>query len=135
MFRRRRASVLVAAIGVAGALAFSGCAAGAGDETAEPTDGDVLPPIMVQLDEVDGTTVEVPLDNVIVLQGDDETYTAWEADIADESVAEFTPGRDDGSASFDPGITPLKVGSTEVTLDNSETGDSVTFTVDVVEAG
>ncbi|QEO14369.1 hypothetical protein FLP10_08015 [Agromyces intestinalis] len=133
MFRRARAAAVFAAVGLGVGLALTGCSSG-GDEPSD-TSENVLPPVMVQLDEVDGTTVEVPLDNVIVLQGDDETFTAWEADIADPSIAEFTPGKDDGSATFDPGITPRKVGSTEVTLDNSESGDTVSFTVEVIEAG
>lgn len=91
-----------------------------------------LPPVIVDLGDVDGTTVEVPEGGSIDLTGDDETYTDWTADIADPQVVEFVPGRDDGSAQFNPGLTAESVGSTEVTLDNSESGDSVTFTVEVV---
>jgi len=88
--------------------------------------------VIVDLGDVDGTTVEVPEGGSVDLTGDDETYTDWTADIADPAVVEFVPGRDDGSAQFNPGLTAKSVGTTEVTLDNSESGDSVTFTVDVV---
>jgi hypothetical protein len=76
--------------------------------------------------------VEVPEGGAVDLTGDDETYTEWTAEIADPEVVEFTPGRDDGSAQFNPGLTAKSIGDTEVTLDNGETGDSVTFTVEVV---
>ena len=91
-----------------------------------------LPPVIVEIDSLDGTTVEVPEGGSVDLTGDDETYTAWTADIADPDVVEFVPGRDDGSAQFNPGLTATSVGETDVTLENGETGDSVTFTVEVV---
>ena len=77
-------------------------------------------------------TVEVPEGGSVDLTGDDETFTEWTADIADPEVVEFVPGREDGSAQFNPGLTAESVGSTEVTLENGESGDTVTFTVDVV---
>lgn len=121
------ASVTVAFLMVAGSVGLTGCSsAGSGGESS------ALPPVMVDLNEVDGTTVEVPEGGAIDLTGDDETYTEWTAEIADPEVVEFTPGRDDGSAQFNPGLTAKSVGDTEVTLDNGETGDTVTFTVEVV---
>ena len=44
----------------------------------------------------------------------------------------IVPGRDDGSAQFNPGLTAESVGETEVVLENGESGDTVTFTVEVV---
>lgn len=88
--------------------------------------------MIVDLDDVDGTTVEVTEGGSIDLTGDDETFTEWTADIADPEVVEFVPGSDDGSAQFNPGLTAESVGETEVTLENGETGDTVTFTVEVV---
>ncbi len=105
-----------------GSLALAGCSS--------PTES--IPPVIVDLGEVDGTTVEVDEGGTIDLTGDDETYAAWTADIGDPAIVEFTPGRDDGSAQFDPGLTATAPGETEVTLDNTETGESVTFTVEVV---
>ena len=94
-----------------------------------------LPPVIVDIGSIDGTTVEVPVGGFVDLTGDDETFTAWEATVADESVAVFIPGGDDGSAQFNPGLEAIAVGSTEVTLDNTESMDSVTFTVEVTEEG
>jgi hypothetical protein len=119
-------AVAIAVLGVGG-LALSGCSS-----PGTTTDSSALPPVIVELDTVDGTTVEVPEGGSIDLTGDDETFTEWTADIADPEVVEFVPGRDDGSAQFNPGLTATSVGETEVTLENGETGDTVTFTVEVV---
>ncbi|WP_306895933.1 hypothetical protein [Agromyces albus] len=97
-----------------------------------PGDSSALPPVIVELESADGTTVEVPEGGTIDLTGDDDTFTEWTADIADSDVVEFEPGRDDGSAQFNPGLAAKSVGETEVTLENGETGDIVTFTVEVV---
>ncbi|MFD4422368.1 hypothetical protein ACFWN7_12825 [Agromyces sp. NPDC058484] len=111
----------------AGSLGLAGCspAGSSGDSSA-------LPPVIVELDTVDGTTVEVPEGGAVDLTGDDETTTEWTAEISDPEVVEFVPGRDDGSAQFNPGLTAKSVGDTEVTLENGETGDTLTFTVEVV---
>lgn len=124
---RTAASVTVAFMLAVGSLGLAGCSsAGSGGESS------ALPPVIVDLNEIDGTTVEVPEGGAIDLTGDDETYTEWTAEVADPEVVEFTPGRDDGSAQFNPGLSAKSVGETEVTLDNGETGDTVTFTVEVV---
>jgi len=128
--RGRVAASVAVMLGVAlGGFGLTGCTASGGSSGG---DSSALPPVIVDLGDVDGTTVEVPESGSVDLTGDDETYTDWTADIADPAVVEFVPGRGDGSAQFNPGLTAKSVGTTEVTLDNSESGDSVTFTVDVV---
>lgn len=118
-----RTAVGILSVGVA--FALTGCT------SASDPESETLPPVIVDINEIDGTTVEVAEGNVIDLTGDDETYLDWTGEIADPAIAEFTPGKEDGSAQFNPGITGLSVGQTEVTLDNSTSGDSVTFTVEV----
>ena len=126
-WRRVAASVTVASLLALGTLGLTACSSGGSSGGSS-----ALPPVIVDLGDVEGTTVEVPEGGTIDLTGDDETYTAWTADIADPDVVEFVPGRDDGSAQFNPGLTATSVGETDVTLENGETGDSVTFTVEVV---
>jgi hypothetical protein len=124
--RGRVAASVAVAVVTLGAVGLSGCSpTGNGGSSA-------LPPVIVELGDVDGTTVEVPEGGSIDLTGDEETAIQWTADIADPEVVEFVPGRDDGSAQFNPGLTATSVGQTEVTLENGETGDTVTFTVEVV---
>lgn len=129
MPRLRRSSVFrtaTALFTIGAAFTFVGC-------TSASPDGEVLPPVIVDITEIDGTRVQVAQGNVIDLTGDDETYTDWTADIEDPAIVEFTPGTDDGSAQFNPGLSALRVGETEVTLDNSTSNDTVTFTVDVTQ--
>jgi hypothetical protein len=133
----------VFAIVGAAVLGLSACASsGSGDTTPAPTSTSgsgsstsALPPIIVELDAIDGTTVEVPFDNVIdLVTADGDDVTAWTAKLSDESVAEFVPGKDDGSAQFNPGITPLAEGTTDVVMSNPTTDATVSFTVTVTAA-
>lgn len=137
MPRTLRAGASVAVLIAAGALALAGCTSTSGANETHPAtaSAEVVAPVIVDLNDVDGTTVQVEVGNVIDLTGDDETYADWGAEIADESVVSFTPGRDDGSAQFNPGLNALAVGETEVALDNTSTDQTVTFTVKVVDNG
>ncbi len=53
---------------------------------------------------------------------------------ADDTIARFTPGRDDGSATFNPGFTPLNLGGTTAAIKDPDTGENITFDI-IVEAG
>ncbi|MEQ1699993.1 MAG: hypothetical protein ABMA25_07785, partial [Ilumatobacteraceae bacterium] len=64
-----------------------------------------------------------------VLVIDAEEPTAWSATTADPSILTFEAGTSDGGAEFNPGFTPLKAGTTEVTMTDGTT--TVTFTVTV----
>ena len=141
MMHHKTTRVLAAfAIVGAAALGLSACSSSnSSDSGSSPSSSSesnsVLPPIIVELADADGTTVEVPLDNVVdLVTGDDENVTDWTAKISDESVVEFVPGKDDGSAQFNPGLKPLAEGTTDVVLSNSETDSTVSFTVTVTAA-
>lgn len=135
--RLRRSPAVLAAVVLIGS-AITGCSTPQAHVTGEPTapasraaSAQQLPPIMADLKTVGGSTVSVPLDNVIVLTGDDTAYKSWAATIADPTIVSFTPGKDDGSAQFNPGLSPITTGTTTVTLDNSVSGAHVVFTVEV----
>ncbi|MFB7843099.1 hypothetical protein [Microbacterium sp. NPDC056052] len=118
------------------ALGLAGCSGGAtpaeSTSSATGTTGaGVLPPVIADLGSIDGTTVQVPLGNTIDLTGDDKDFTHWTADITDPKILSFVPGKDDGSAQFNPGLDPLAEGTTKVTMDNSASGAHVDFTVEV----
>lgn len=136
----RPSAVLAAVLVVSAGLGLAACSGSGGTAaTTPPSSASVspspsaqqLPPIMADLKTVGGTTVSVPLDNVIVLTGDTETYKSWTAKIEDPTIVSFTPGKDDGSAQFNPGLSPITTGTTTVTLDNSVSGAHVVFTVEV----
>jgi len=87
----------------------------------------VVGPVMADVTTVDGTTVEVALTRTLVISAAEPTK--WTATVADPTILTFTAGTSDGSATFNPGFTPLKAGSTEVTMTDGAT--TVTFTVTV----
>jgi hypothetical protein len=130
--RRTLASLAAVAVLIPGALAA--CSGDDDDASSSTTEASssALPPVIVEVGSLDGSTVEVPEGGAIDVTGDDETYTDWTAEIADPAIVSFTPGSDDGSAQFNPGFDALAVGSTEVTLTNSSSGETLTFTIDVV---
>ncbi len=107
------------------------------DDDSPPTEQStsVMPPVFVDVDSLEGTTVEVRDGGAVVVTGDDETFTAWAATIADPTVATFVPGRDDGSATFAPGFQAVGVGTTDVTMTNAESGARVEFRIDVTPDG
>lgn len=92
----------------------------------------VVAPITVNANDIQGETVEVPLNSTLVINTGDLAVDSYTADVADTSVAEFVQGRSDGSAEFNPGFTPKKVGETEVTMTNEQGGiQPLEFTIKV----
>ena len=93
----------------------------------------VVAPVVVNSGDIQGSVVEVPLNSTLVINTGDLAVDSYTAEIADPSIAEFVQGREDGSASFNPGLSPKKVGETEVTLSNKDGGiQNVEFTLKVV---
>jgi hypothetical protein len=77
-------------------------------------------PVTVELDELAGRTVDVPLDSLLNINVGENDVTRVTAIIADPRIAEFVPGSDDGSAQFNPGVRPRAVGQTDVTLTHED---------------
>jgi len=117
----------------AGGLALIVAASLTGCSSASPSN--VVAPITKSTDELQGSTVELPLNTVLNITTGSLAVDSYSATIADPSIASFVQGHTDGSATFNPGITPLKIGETTVTLKNSQGGiQDVKFTLDVVAA-
>ena len=114
-------SLAAACVVVAG---IAGC-------TASPA----VEPVVVDVDDLQGTTVEVPLSGTLIILTDWSDVDRYTAEIADPAVAEFVEGADTGDAAFSPRLTPLQVGETEVTLIAGEGGiREVEFTLEVTPA-
>lgn len=112
------------ALALTGVLALAACA---------PTP--VVAPIVVNVGDISSTTVEVPIDSTLVINTGDLAVDSYTAKIDDESIATFVQGRTDGSATFNPGFTPKKVGETKVTLQNKDGGiQQVVFELKVIAA-
>lgn len=114
--------LLSAAAAASVLIALAGCSAS----------GPVVAPITVTANDLQGQTVEVPLNSTLVINTGDLAVDSYTAKVADESVATFVQGRSDGSAEFNPGFTPKKVGETEVTMTNEDGGiQPLEFTIKV----
>ncbi|MFD1713471.1 hypothetical protein ACFSBZ_03205 [Amnibacterium flavum] len=120
-----RKSFVVAAL--AATLALAGCSSPSPEPSAT---GSVVAPVIVTLDSsLDGTTVSLPIGTVLDLSAEDPK--AWTGEVADTAIAEFVPGKDDGSAEFNPGIKPISAGTTQVTLTDSASDETIEFTLEV----
>lgn len=103
-------------------LALAGCSA------QQP----VAAPVTVDVAKLQGTTVKVPLDSALNINTGDLSVTSYSGKVAKPSIATFVAGRKSQGAEFNPGLKPLAVGETQVTLTNSDGGiQNVTFTLDV----
>ncbi|MCU1440311.1 MAG: hypothetical protein JWP85_1308 [Rhodoglobus sp.] len=90
-------------------------------------------PITVSANDLQGETVEVPLNAVLNINTGDLPADSYTAEIADGSIAEFLQGREGGDAIYNPGFKPLKVGETDVTMTNEQGGiEPLQFTIKVV---
>ena len=99
-----------------------------------PNTGPVVAPVTVKIADLDGTTVKVAMNQVVNLDTGSLATDSYSGTVADTSIATFTPGGTKGGADFNPGLTPHKVGTTDVTLSNSDGGiQDVEFTLTVTK--
>jgi len=97
-----------------------------------PSVGPVVSPVTVKISDLPGTTVKVALNQVVNLDTGSLATDSYSGTVADTSIATFTQGGKKGGADFNPGLTPHKVGTTQVTLSNSDGGiQDVKFTLTV----
>ena len=122
-------------IALVSVLALSTTLAACGSNAAEePIGGDVIAPVTMEANDLQGAEVELLVGQVLNINTGDLAVDSYSGEVADPAVAEFTPGRNDGSAEFNPGVTALAVGSTEVTMINDQGGiQPLEFTVVVTE--
>jgi hypothetical protein len=121
----------VAAIAFAAVGGLTACsnATPAPNESSEEMN--VVSPIQIPVAEANGNTYDIPMNSMGYLNVADGSEADWTAEFSKAGVVEFTEGGTDGSATFVPGLTPVAEGTTDVTLTNSVSGETVTFTVNV----
>lgn len=101
--------------------------------TEAPIGGDVIAPVTKSVNELQGAEIELVVGQVLNIVTDSLAVDSYTGEVADAEVAEFSAGRTDGSAEFNPGVTALAVGTTKVTLTNDQGGiQPLEFTVKVV---
>lgn len=92
----------------------------------------VMEPIVRDVGELQGETIDLRVGQVLSIDTGDLAVDSYSGEVADTAIAEFTAGRDDGSAVFNPGITGRSPGTTKVVLSNEDGGiEDVTFEVHV----
>ena len=95
-----------------------------------------MEPVVTSVDDLQGTTVELAVGQSLDMNTGDLAVDSYSGEVEDPSVAEFVEGRDDGSATFNPGVTAVSEGTTKITLSNEDGGiEDVIFTVTVTEPG
>lgn len=122
-------------IALVSVLALSTTLAACGSNAAvEPIGGDVIAPVTMEANDLQGAEVELLVGQALNINTGDLAVDSYSGEVADPAVAEFSPGRNDGSAEFNPGVTALKVGTTGVTMTNEQGGiQPLEFTVVVTE--
>ena len=116
--------VAVAAAGILATAALAGCASG--------PEKPVLPPIIVNVNDLQGKTIELPIDTVLVINTESLAPDSYTAEIADESIVHFVQGSTGGSSESNPGFEPHAEGTTEVTMTNAQGGiQPLEFTIEV----
>ena len=91
---------------IAAAFTLTACSSPAGDKP-------VIAPVTMEASELQGTTVDLIVGQVLNINTGDLAVDSYSGEVADTRVAEFTPGRAGGSAEFNPGVTALAVGSSQ----------------------
>lgn len=86
----------------------------------------------MKANDLQGETVTVPLNSMLVIQTGDLKVDSYTAEVEDSSIAEFVKGARAGDFDTYPGMKPKKVGETKVTLKNENGGiENVVFTLEV----
>ena len=117
--------VLAAAIVVSAAVGLSACS---------PATTPVIAPVTMEADDLQGASVDLVVGQVLNINTGDLAVDSYTAEIGDEAILEFVQGREDGSATFNPGFTALKASETDVTMTNAQGGiQPLEFTVKVSE--
>lgn len=120
---------------VVGLSACSSTPAGTSSSSSDaPIGGDVITPLTVEANDLQGETVDLVVGQVLNINTGDLATDSYTGEVADTSVASFVKGTSGGSAETNPGVEALAVGETEVTLTNADGGiQPLTFTVVVAK--
>lgn len=120
------------AIAGAVALALSLAACDSTPATSEPIGGNVITPLIVDYATLDGATLDIRVGQAISINVGDTDVTAFDGSVGDPAIAEWVPGRNDGSAEFNPGFRGKSVGETVATI-TPTTATPIIVTINVTE--
>ena len=129
--RRSAAVTMTAVLALGGTAVLSGCSS---SDTSTPATSasdmgeQMIGPVIVEPGQ---TEVSMAVGRTVVFNVVDPTKETIATD--DATIVSVTPGRDDGSAIFNPGGEALSVGTANVTLTNVDTGAVQIVIVTVTE--
>lgn len=123
-------SLVGAVVAATLALGLTACTASNPAPADDPTS--VIAPVTMDAGDLQGATVDLVVGQVLNINTGDLAVDSYTGEVSDPAVAEFVQGREDGSATFNPGVTALAEGATEVELINAQGGiQPLRFTVEV----
>lgn len=130
------------AVLTAGVLTLGLTACGRDDDAANTTEGSTttvatdaqLPaPIIHTPDELDGQSITISFGRPLIVNVPDDPQDWTTGSVDDITVAQFNPGRADGTAAYNPGFTARNHGETTAHITNPTTGTTITFTLTISE--
>lgn len=133
-FTKITATIAIAGTAVFGLAACSSNASSSSSSSSASA-AQQLPPTIVDMPALNGSAVTLNKvgDILYINIGSDPTPQNWSATISNPAVLKFTPGTPTttSAAGTAPTFTALSSGTTQVTMKNSSTGATATFTVTV----
>ena len=130
----RISKILVAATIAAAAFGLSACSSSSSDTPSTPIGGDVITPVTMDANDLQGATVDLIVGQVLNINTGDLATDSYSGEVADTAVATFVQGKTDAGAVLNPGVEALSVGETTVTMTNEQGGiQPLEFTVVVAE--
>lgn len=113
----------------AGALGITACAPSASSQV---IGGDVIAPVTLEANDLQGATVQLVVGQVLNISTGSLAVDSFQGEVSDTAVAEFSPGSDDGTVQLNPGVSALAPGAAKVTMINDQGGiQPLQFTVSV----
>ncbi|WP_368499055.1 hypothetical protein [Herbiconiux sp. A18JL235] len=126
--------ILAAAAIVVAAAGLSACTSPSSNTPETPIGGDVITPVTMEANDLQGATVDLIVGQVLNINTGDLATDSYTGEVADTDVATFSKGSSGSGAELNPGVEAVGVGETEVTMTNSDGGiQPLTFTVVVTE--
>lgn len=131
--RKRIRTALIGAALLCVSATLAGCATPATHQTAVPSVSRVAP-IVADLSALDGQTITLPKSTVLDITVPAGESVGWKANFGTQGIGLFQPGSERGGVVTNPGIVPLRTGTTTVTMTRPAAGHTTTFTLKVVAA-
>ena len=123
MLSRTLRSLPALVVSLALGLSLSSCS----DTTNKDEEAtEALPPVIVELDQLDGETFEITADRPLVVNAPEPA--GWQGETADPSVAAFVPGKLEETAEYNPGFEAVGPGSTNASMTGPD-GNTYSFEI------